>query len=45
MGDFCHANGIKFITADVFGVMGNIFCDFGEEFSVSDASGEPPATV
>ena len=45
IGDFCHANGIKFITADTFGVMGSIFCDFGEDFTVSDGSGEPPATV
>ena len=45
IGDFCHTNGIKFITADTFGVMGSIFCDFGENFSISDASGEPPATV
>lgn len=45
IGDFCHTNGIKFITADTFGVMGSIFCDFGENFSISDASGEPPATA
>lgn len=45
IGDFCHNNNVKFITADTFGVMGSIFCDFGGEFSVSDASGEPPATV
>jgi ubiquitin-activating enzyme E1 len=44
IGDFCHKNGIAFITSDVFGVFGNIFCDFGENFTVYDASGENPAS-
>jgi len=44
IGAFCHARGIALITADVFGVFGNIFCDFGAEFTVYDANGENPAS-
>lgn len=44
IGDFCHANSIFVIIADVFGVFGSIFCDFGESFSVSDVDGEPVAS-
>lgn len=42
IGDYCHSKGIYFITADTFGLFGNIFCDFGEKFSVIDATGENP---
>ncbi|KAJ7390880.1 E1 ubiquitin-activating protein [Desmophyllum pertusum] len=41
-GDFCHARGIKFIIADTRGLFGQIFCDFGESFSVVDTNGEQP---
>lgn len=40
LGEFCHANNIKFITASTFGLFGQIFCDFGEDFVVSDLDGE-----
>ncbi|XP_025078407.1 ubiquitin-like modifier-activating enzyme 6 [Pomacea canaliculata] len=33
---------IKFISADVYGVFGSIFCDFGDHFEVWDTSGEEP---
>lgn len=42
IGDYCHSKGIYFITADTFGLFGNIFCDFGAKFTVIDATGEQP---
>ncbi|RMX55708.1 hypothetical protein pdam_00019099 [Pocillopora damicornis] len=42
VGDFCHARGIKFIIADTRGLFGQIFCDFGESFTVVDTNGEQP---
>ena len=41
---FCHENGICFVAADAFGVFGNVFCDFGHQFVVSDTTGEPAET-
>lgn len=41
---FCHENGICFVAADTFGVFGNVFCDFGNEFIVNDTTGEPAET-
>ena len=35
---------IKFIVANTIGLMGSIFCDFGNEFTVSDTDGETPST-
>ena len=29
---------------DTFGLFGSIFCDFGDEFEVSDVNGEDPMT-
>ncbi|ROW14541.1 hypothetical protein VPNG_03190 [Cytospora leucostoma] len=42
IGDYAHSKGIAFITADTFGLFGNIFCDFGDKFTVIDATGENP---
>ncbi|KAL4227831.1 Ubiquitin-like modifier-activating enzyme 6 [Mactra antiquata] len=39
---FCRSNGIKFICADMYGVFGGLFCDFGDNFEVSDTNGEEP---
>jgi ubiquitin-activating enzyme E1 len=44
INDFCHSRGIAFISSDVRGVFGNIFCDFGDSFVVSDTNGEQPLT-
>ncbi|NXF29887.1 UBA1 enzyme, partial [Nyctibius bracteatus] len=42
IGDFCHAQGICFIVADAKGLAGQLFCDFGERFTVDDpAEGDP----
>jgi ubiquitin-activating enzyme E1 len=38
--DYCHKNGIYLIVADVFGVFGSVFCDFGDAFTVLDSTGE-----
>ncbi|CAF0731325.1 unnamed protein product [Didymodactylos carnosus] len=42
IGDYCHANNIKFVLADTKGLFGQIFCDFGEDFQVFDTTGENP---
>lgn len=39
---FCHTNKIPYISAEVRGLFGNIFCDFGEGFIVVDPNGENP---
>lgn len=39
--DACRAVGVKFVLADAPGVFGAVFCDFGAEHDVLDASGEP----
>lgn len=44
IGDYCHSKGIYFITADTFGLFGSIFCDFGPDFTVIDATGENPTS-
>ena len=44
ISSFCHAHNIAVVVADVFGVFGNIFCDFGEAFVVSDTNGEAAAS-
>lgn len=43
---FCHAQSppIAFIRADIRGVFGSIFCDFGPSFTVADVDGEDPFT-
>eukprot|EP00240_Pyramimonas_obovata_P000304 CAMPEP_0118925072 /NCGR_PEP_ID=MMETSP1169-20130426/2996_1 /TAXON_ID=36882 /ORGANISM="Pyramimonas obovata, Strain CCMP722" /LENGTH=1012 /DNA_ID=CAMNT_0006866271 /DNA_START=199 /DNA_END=3237 /DNA_ORIENTATION=- len=42
--DFCHSHNppIPFIRADVRGVFGSVFCDFGPSFTVTDLDGEEP---
>ncbi|RUS73735.1 hypothetical protein EGW08_018496 [Elysia chlorotica] len=42
LGEFCHGNGIKFISASTYGLFGQVFCDFGPNFVVSDVDGEQP---
>lgn len=39
-----HARGIGFIAADVRGLFGQVFVDFGAEFRVIDQTGEEPLT-
>ncbi|KAL8408823.1 hypothetical protein RB594_007303 [Gaeumannomyces avenae] len=42
IGDYCHSKGIYFVAADTFGLFGSLFCDFGKQFTVIDATGENP---
>ncbi|CAL8337296.1 unnamed protein product [Lota lota] len=45
LGNHCHSHGIRFIVVDTRGLCGQLFCDFGEEFTVLDKDGETPMTV
>lgn len=40
VGDFTHKNGLKLIIVDTRGLFGQLFCDFGDDFVVSDVNGE-----
>ncbi|KAL9246593.1 hypothetical protein vseg_020110 [Gypsophila vaccaria] len=44
--DYCHHHQppIAFIKAEVRGLFGGVFCDFGPEFTVVDVDGEEPHT-
>ncbi|KAL0897316.1 hypothetical protein Bca101_081277 [Brassica carinata] len=44
--DYCHTHQppIAFVKADVRGLFGSVFCDFGPEFAVLDVDGEEPHT-
>lgn len=44
INDFTHKNGIFFISTDVRGLFGTLFCDFGPSFSIVDPTGEAPLT-
>lgn len=44
LSQFCHTNNIAFLIGDVRGVFGQIFCDFGDSFVVTDTNGEPNAS-
>nr|VZI21264.1 unnamed protein product [Spirometra erinaceieuropaei] len=38
---FCRRHGIRFVYTNTIGVLGNIFCDFGQDFTVYDQLGRP----
>ncbi|MCJ7638056.1 MAG: ThiF family adenylyltransferase [Nitrososphaeraceae archaeon] len=42
---FTHENKIHFISTATYGLVGQIFCDFGENFVVNDQDGEQVRTV
>ncbi|KAM4585473.1 ubiquitin-like modifier-activating enzyme 6 [Odontesthes bonariensis] len=44
---FCHSQQppIRFICCDAYGICVRVFCDFGEEFEVSDPTGEEPKEI
>lgn len=42
VNDYTHQNGIHFIAADVRGLFGSVFNDFGSQFPVIDTNGETP---
>jgi ubiquitin-activating enzyme E1-like protein 2 len=43
--DFCHANDIRFMSVDVYGVFGWAFTDFGKNFEIFDKNGEETKEV
>ncbi|CAL7947644.1 unnamed protein product [Xylocopa violacea] len=45
ISEITHANDIALIIADTRGLFSQVFCDFGEKFTVVDTNGEPPATA
>lgn len=40
-----HANDIALIIADTRGLFSQVFCDFGNSFTVVDTNGEPPVSA
>ena len=44
IGEFCHENGIFVVVADIFGLFGTIFTDFGKDFAIADPTGETAVT-
>ncbi len=44
LNEECRKLGIAFIMANTYGLLGAIFCDFGPNFVVNDATGEEPLT-
>lgn len=45
LGDTCRTHGTALIVADVAGLAGRLFCDFGESFVVADKDGVEPKAV
>uniref|UniRef100_A0A8C5L5P2 Ubiquitin-like modifier-activating enzyme 7 n=1 Tax=Jaculus jaculus TaxID=51337 RepID=A0A8C5L5P2_JACJA len=41
----CHKHGICFLMADTRGLVGQLFCDFGENFTVEDPTEAEPMTA
>ena len=40
--EICRKHGKAFVKADIRGVFASVFCDFGEQFEVTDVDGEQP---
>lgn len=45
ISEITHSNGIALIVSDTRGVFAQVFCDFGEDFTVTDTTGENPISV
>ncbi|XP_043916265.1 LOW QUALITY PROTEIN: ubiquitin-like modifier-activating enzyme 6 [Protopterus annectens] len=47
INEFCHLQQppIKFISADVYGIYSQLFCDFGDQFEVFDTTREKPKEI
>ncbi|KAK7794144.1 hypothetical protein R5R35_012527 [Gryllus longicercus] len=45
ISEVTHANNIALIIADTRGLFAQVFCDFGDEFSVVDVNGEQPVSA
>ncbi|OWK02406.1 UBA7 [Cervus elaphus hippelaphus] len=44
-GTFCHKHGVCFLVADTRGLVGQLFCDFGKNFTVQDPTEAEPLTA
>lgn len=45
INEITHANDIAFVVADTRGLFAQVFCDFGDAFTVVDTNGEPCASA
>ncbi|XP_008851389.1 ubiquitin-like modifier-activating enzyme 7 isoform X2 [Nannospalax galili] len=45
VGTLCHKHGVCFLVADTRGLVGQLFCDFGEDFTVEDPTEVEPMTA
>ncbi|XP_047420189.1 ubiquitin-like modifier-activating enzyme 7 isoform X2 [Sciurus carolinensis] len=45
VGTLCHKHGVCFLVADTRGLVGQLFCDFGENFTVQDPTEAEPLTA
>lgn len=45
ISEITHANDIALIVADTRGLFSQVFCDFGDAFTVVDTNGEPPVSA
>uniref|UniRef100_A0A8C4M3X0 E1 ubiquitin-activating enzyme n=1 Tax=Equus asinus TaxID=9793 RepID=A0A8C4M3X0_EQUAS len=45
VGTLCHKHGVCFLVADTWGLVGQLFCDFGEDFTVQDPTEAEPLTA
>lgn len=45
VNEITHANDIALVIADTRGLFAQVFCDFGENFTVLDTNGEPCASA
>lgn len=45
VGTLCHKHGVCFLVADTRGLVGQLFCDFGENFTVQDPIEAEPLTA
>ncbi|XP_037706814.1 ubiquitin-like modifier-activating enzyme 7 [Choloepus didactylus] len=45
IGTFCHQHRVCFLVADTRGLVGQLFCDFGEDFTVQDPTEAEPLTA
>ncbi|KAL8978055.1 MAG: hypothetical protein Q9205_006272 [Flavoplaca limonia] len=44
ISEFAHKNGIFIVIADIFGLFGSVFTDFGKQFAIADPTGENPVS-
>lgn len=45
IGEFAHDNDIALVVADTRGLFAQVFCDFGDKFTVVDTNGEPTVSA